>query len=79
MEGNHGESDDASLEHIADTCAICSESLGHDRVKLYDKGLASLIHASEVRNDGKLHQLLTRAEAGPVLVHQTCRRQYTGR
>ena len=37
MEGNHGESDDdASLEHIADTCAICSESMvgqkGHNLV-----------------------------------------------
>ena len=28
MEGNHGESDDdASLENIADTCMICSESM----------------------------------------------------
>jgi hypothetical protein len=58
-------------------CVICLEPLGEDSVKLYKKGLTTLIEASLLQGDMDLNAYLTNASVGDVFVHKNCRKKYT--
>jgi hypothetical protein len=51
--------------------------LGEDSVKLFQKGLTTLIEVSGLRDDIDLHAYLTNASVGDVFVHKNCRKKYT--
>ena len=58
-------------------CVICLELLGEDSVKLYQKGLTTLIEASLLHGDMDLNVYLTNVSVGDAFVHKNCRKKYT--
>jgi hypothetical protein len=79
MEDNSTHVDDTGEGGVRskNNCVICLMPLGEDSVKLFQKGLTTLIEVSGLRDDIDLHVYLTNASVGDVFVHKNCRKKYT--
>lgn len=79
MEDNSTHVDDTGESGIRskNNCVICLMPLGEDSVKLFKKGLTTLIEASVLRGDTDLNAHLTSASVGDVFVHKNCPKKYT--
>lgn len=65
----------------AEECVICRKPLGNSYVKVYSKGLQTLILCSEKRGDEEMRAIFERKNSVDVKVklclHADCRNEYT--